>query len=479
LRAGAVRGDHRHPARGAHPGGRAHLSPAGVSFWHTDTGVPAPRASLRGEVEVDVAVVGAGFTGLWTAYYLQRADPSLRIAVLERAYAGFGASGRNGGWLSALVPGPRARYAAHGGRDGVLALEAAMRASIDEVAAVCATEDIDAGLHKGGTVTVATSPAQLARLQASVAAEHDWGNTDLRLMPAQEAGVRVAGALGAAFTPHCARIQPYSLVRGLARAILGRGADLYELTAVTAIAPGLVTAEGGQVRARHVVRATEGFTADLPGQHRTWLPMNSSMIVTEPLPAAVWAEIGWEHRATLTDAAHAYVYAQRTTDDRIAIGGRGVPYRYGSRTDVGGATPPQTVAALTTALTRMFPVLAGSRPAAAWSGVLGVARDWCASVGFDPASGLAWAGGYAGDGVTTSNLAGRTLADLLTGRPSALTTLPWVGRAPRRWEPEPLRYLGVTGAYAAYRAADRRESGTNSTATAPLARFADVLTGQH
>lgn len=427
-----------------------------------------------------MAIVGAGFTGLWTAYYLLRRDPGLRVVLLECEYAGFGASGRNGGWLSALLPGPRETYAARGGRDGVLALMAAMRAAVDEVAAVCAAEGIDADLHKGGTVTVATSAAQERRLRASVATEQAWGDDDLRLLDPAEAGVHVAGARLAACTPHCARIQPYALVRGLVDAVTRRGGQLFEQTRVTAIDAGSASTDHGTVRARWVVRATEGYTAALPGQHRTWLPMNSSMIITDPLPADVWAEIGWEHRATLHDAAHAYVYAQRTADDRIAIGGRGVPYRYGSRTDNTGAIAPQTVAALTAALTRLFPVLAGTRAAAAWSGVLGVARDWCATVGSDPQTGLAWAGGYAGDGVTTSNLAGRTLADLVTGRETALTALPWVGRSPRRWEPEPLRWLGVTGAYAAYRAADRRETARpDDAATAPLARLADAVTGQH
>jgi glycine/D-amino acid oxidase-like deaminating enzyme len=202
--------------------------------------------------------------------------------------------------------------------------------------------------------------------------------------------------------------------------------------------------------------------------------MNSSMIITEPLPPAFWAEVGWEGRSTLGDAAHVYCYAQRTAGDRIALGGRGIPYRFGSRTDHDGETSPRTVAELEATLARLFPQLAGQRAAAAWSGVLGVARDWCASVGADPASGIAWAGGYAGDGVTTSALAGRTLADLLTGARTTLTALPWVDRRPRRWEPEPLRWLGVRGAYAAYRFADRTERDT----TSPIARIADRITGQ-
>src|SRR5581483_3085242 len=169
---------------------------------------------------------------------------------------------------------------------------------------------------------------------------------------------------------------------------------------------GLVRTPAGRVRAPWVVRATEGYTAGLPGLQRRLLPMNSSMIVTAPLPAAVWAEVGWGGYDTLRDGAHAYSYLQRTADDRIAIGGRGVPYRYGSRVDRAGDIPNRTVTALRASLIRLVPAAERHlKLEAAWSGVLGVARDWCPSVGVAPkggaTGGLCWAGGYVGDGVAT------------------------------------------------------------------------------
>jgi glycine/D-amino acid oxidase-like deaminating enzyme len=212
--------------------------------------------------------------------------------------------------------------------------------------------------------------------------------------------------------------------------------------------------------------------------------MNSSMIVTQPLPDAVWDEIGWDGAETLADGAHAYCYAQRTSDGRIAIGGRGVPYRFGSRTDSAGETAPQTVEALTHLLHDMFPAAREVPIAHAWSGVLGVPRDWCATVGLDPVTGLGWAGGYVGDGVTTSNLAGRTLRDLILGHDTSLTAMPWVGRRVRQWEPEPARWIGVHALYRAYRLADARESRTagtgqaSSAATSRIARVADVISGR-
>lgn len=206
--------------------------------------------------------------------------------------------------------------------------------------------------------------------------------------------------------------------------------------------------------------------------------MNSSMIVTAPLPPSVWAQLHWTDAPLLGDMAHAYMYAQRTADDRIAIGGRGVPYRFGSRTDHDGRTQPATIDALRELLFTFFPILTGTEITHAWSGVLGVPRDWCATVTLDAGTGLGWAGGYVGSGVATANLAARTLRDLVLGESTPLTTLPWVHHRVRRWEPEPLRWLGVHALYAAYREADRHESKTHTPTTTPLARLANHISGR-
>ncbi|MGH1564177.1 NAD(P)/FAD-dependent oxidoreductase [Mumia sp. DW29H23] len=460
-----------------------------VSYWMSALGRTAPtRAPLTRDHEVDVAIVGGGFTGLWTAYYLAKADPTLRIAVLEREMCGYGASGRNGGWLTAAMAGSPEVYAKASGRDGVVALSDAMKATVDEVIAVAAAEGIDADVVKGGELTVACSPAQDERLRADHAYAESWGDHDHELLDAAAvtSRVAVAGAVSGLWTPHCARIHPAKLVTGLADVVEGLGVQVYEGTEVTAIEPRRVrfrarpssgaTTEG-TVGAAYVVRATEGFTAGLPGERRTWLPMNSAMVVTEPLDAAVWDEIGWSGYDTVGDQAHAYMYAQRTADDRIAIGGRGVPYRYGSRTDHDGATQRATVDSLRDVLARRFPAAAEARLDHAWAGVLGVPRDWCATVTLDRTTGLAAAGGYTGHGVTTTNLAGRTLRDLVLGQDTGLTALPWVGHRTRRWEPEPLRWLGVQAMYAAYRAADRREDSRGGP-TSWIARAADVVSGR-
>ena len=451
----------------------------GVSFWWQQHGIPNPRPALPGPINVDVAIVGGGYTGLWTAYYLKSLQPDLRVALLEQRFAGFGASGRNGGWLTNSVTGGRERYVRTHGRDAAVAQQKALTDSVTEVIEVATREGIDAGIHRGGELNVARTPAQLARLRDAYDAEKPWPHTDVELLDAREtaAHVNVAGGLGGMWHPHCARLNPVALVSGLAAAVERLGVTIYENTPVTEIRPGRAVTEHGVVTATHVIRATEGFTANLRGHHREWLPMNSSMIATEPLPAAFWGDAGWSGRDTLGDFAHVYMYAQRTSDDRIAFGGRGVPYRYGSRVDTDGTTQPATVRGLTTLLREFFPAARDARIDHAWSGVLGVPRDWAATVGLDPATGLGWAGGYVGTGVTATNLAGRTLADLILRRDTNLTRLPWVNHRARSWEPEPLRFLAVQGLYAAYRTADALEArGTERTSV--VAKAANLVAGR-
>ncbi|MET7450773.1 FAD-dependent oxidoreductase [Streptomyces sp. NPDC005574] len=456
----------------------------GISFWYADDGLPAVREPLAGDASADVVIVGGGYTGLWTAYYLKKAAPSLRVTVLERRFCGYGASGRNGGWLYNGIAG-RDRYARLHGRDAAVRLQRAMNDTVAEVVTVAAAEGIEADIHRGGVLEVARTPAQLARLRDFHAAELAYGEQDRELHDARGTAerIRVADAVGSTWTPHGARLHPVKLVKGLAAAVEALGVTVHELTPVTEIRPRRAVTPYGTVRAPYVLRCTEGFTAGLKGQRRTWLPMNSSMIATEPLTDGQWESVGWDGRETLGDMAHAYMYAQRTADGRIALGGRGMPYRFGSRTDNDGRTRQATVEALREILVGFFPALAGVRVEHAWSGVLGVPRDWCATVTLDRSTGLGWAGGYVGSGVATANLAARTLRDLVrldSGEdgPTELTGLPWVGHKVRKWEPEPLRWLGVQGMYATYRTADRRETATHAPHSSRLARLADRVAGR-
>lgn len=440
-----------------------------ISLWlDTVPGSLDPRPALDTDLDVDVAIMGAGYTGLWTAYYLARADPSLRIAVLEKYVAGYGASGRNGGWCSALFAASRAKLARESGRDAAIAMHLAMIATVDEVGAVAAAEGMDIEFAKGGTLTLARTQAQAARLHQALAADREWGigPEDYRwLEPAESRSIIDAGScIGAAYTPHCASINPARLVRGLAEAVCRRGVTIYEQSPVVAIAPGVVAAPGGRLRARFIVRATEGYTPTLPGRRRDLAPVYSLMIATEPLPTAFWDQVGWRRRETLTDGRHLIIYAQRTADDRIAFGGRGAPYHFGSRVRPGFDLDHGVFAALRRSLGELFPTAGDAAITHKWGGPLGVPRDWFSSVGLDRATGLAWAGGYVGDGVGTANLAGRTLADLITGQESELTALPWVGHRSPRWEPEPARWLGINASRAVMASADGVEARTGKPA---------------
>jgi glycine/D-amino acid oxidase-like deaminating enzyme len=419
----------------------ADLSP---SFWLAALGpLPRLRPALPGDARVDVAIVGGGYTGLWTAYYLARADPGLRIAVLEASYCGFGASGRNGGWCSGLFPVPVAVLARRYGREPAVALYRELARTVDEVGRVAADEGIDCAFAKGGTVALARSRAQLRRARAEVASAARHG-LELALLSAAEASARcgASGVLGGTYSPDCAAVQPAALVRGLAAAVERRGVAIHEGTRALRLAPGSVVTDHGTVTAGVVVRALEGYTAGLPGHRRALAPVYSLMIVTEPLPAPVWDRIGLARRETFGDYRHLIIYGQRTADDRLAFGGRGAPYHFGSRVHPSYDRDRAVFDALRRTLIDLF----GIDPPIAyrWGGPLGIPRDWMPSVGLR--DGLGWAGGYVGDGVAATNMAGRTLADLIAGRDSDLTRLPWVGHRSRRWEPEPLRWLGINSA---------------------------------
>ena len=440
-----------------------------ISFWwdSLETDV-VTRPALQRDLEVDVAIVGAGFTGLWTAYYLNELDPSLRIAILEAEVAGFGASGRNGGWCSALFAASTARLTNSFGAQAARAMRIAMQDSVDEVGRAATHERIDCHFAKGGTIIAVRSAAQLARTRAEIeeARRLGIGEADLALLSPSETEDRfgATGCLGATFSPHCAAIHPGRLVRGLAEVVAARGVELYESTPVRAIEDRRVRADGGAVRADVIVRATEGYTAQLAGSRRLLAPVYSLMIATAPLPDAAWAEIGLAQRETFGDHRHLVIYGQRTADGRLAFGGRGAPYHFASSIKPAYDHNRAVHAQLAETLGELFPTVRDVEITHRWGGPLGIPRDWFSSVGFDRASGAAWAGGYVGDGVSTTNLAGRTLADLITGRDSALTRLPWVGHRSPRWEPEPLRYLGVNAALAVMTSADAVEERTGRPA---------------
>ncbi len=458
-----------------------------ISYWFDNLAGPLePREPLPGDLEADVAIVGAGYTGLWTAYYLAGIDPSLRIVMLERETAGYGASGRNGGWCSAFFAVSPESLARSYGLESMHAMQRAMQQSVDEVGKAAAAEGIECDYRKGGSVSLARSASQLVAYQEELDGHRQLGigEDDVAWRDAKEASalVNATGVLGGLFTPHCASIDPARLARGLAEAVERRGVRIYEQTAVRRLqaagpagATQRIETAHGRVRATVAVIATEGFTAQLPDRHRRVVPVYSLMTATEPLSDDILDEIGIRDGITFTDGRHLLIYGQRTTDGRLAFGGRGAPYHFRSRIDDSFERVPRVHDALAETLGEMFPVLDGVTVTHRWGGPLGVHRDWHPSVNFDRRSGVGSAGGYVGDGVSTTNLAGRTLADLITGRDTDRTRLAWVNHEAPLWEPEPLRWLGVNAGLAAMGRADRTEARTGRPSR--LAAGVSRLTG--
>ena len=452
------------------------------SLWLDGLPEIAPRPALDGDRDFDVAIVGAGFTGLWTAYALLEADPSLRVCVLEREIAGFGASGRNGGWVSAGIAGDHHLWAERSGDDAVRRAERVTWEGLDWIQERLEREGIDCGYAKGGILSVAQTPAQMERLQAEIASARHWGwsEDDLVVLTPHDITSRtsVANAMGATWTPHGARVNPARMARGLADAVERLGATIFEQTGVTEITPGRAVTEHGTVRAQTIVRATEAFTIQLPGEGRTYLPLYSLMIATEPLGPEVWQELGWEGRETIRDLHHLFFYAQRTTDDRIAIGGRGAPYSMGSPIDEGFERNDKVRERLINTIRSAFPAAGDAAITHHWGGALAVPRDWSMTVRYDRTNGLAIAGGYTGHGVAAASLSGRTLADLILTRDTELSRMPWVDHPVRRWEPEPLRWLASTAIVKTMGSADKVED-EGSPQTARRMRLIQPFIGGH
>lgn len=427
----------------------------------------------------DVAIVGGGLTGLWTAYFLLRADPTLRVGIFEAETCGFGASGRNGGWASALFPVSIEALADRYGPPAARAMYRGMIESLYRLERIVALEGIECDFYRGGTLTLGRSAAQMLRLNDEISGlrAFGFGPDDVVLLTEEEASARVAatGVLGAMYTPHCARIHPAKLVTGLARVVAQAGAHIFERSPVSEIIQGGLVVRGYHIDAELVVRATEAYTVRLPASRRVVAPVYSMMIATTPIPDELWEEIGWTGCETLTDGRRVIIYAQRTADNRIAFGGRGAPYHFGSSITDAFDEDPQVRGLLREALVELFPMLSGQEIAYHWGGPIGVPRDFMPSVGIDRARGFGWAGGYVGDGVTTTFLAGETLSHLIRGESSELTDLCWVGASSRGWEPEPLRWLGINGTLWASRQADRREVG--STLGSWQGRLADAISG--
>ncbi len=432
------------------------------SFWLSTLAEElSPRSELVGQNHADVVIVGAGYTGLWTAYYLLKNQPNLRVILCEAGISGIGASGRNGGWCMGMAEGVDTLLEDPKTREPGLRLTRALFETPNEIERVMDRHGIDGHFKKGGVLSLATLPSHEEELHARLSKYAEWGIEEehYRWLPKSELNdrLRSPSATGALYSPHVAAVHPANLVRGLAEVVESRGANIFELSPVCEIEPGCVKTQHGQVHADWVVLATEGYTPSIPGRKRRLAPIHSMMVATEPLPESLWDDIGLSQRETFGGSERITTYGQRTADGRIAFGSRGL-YYYGSKIREKFSDQDPLFEQVRLSLVSILPQLKDIKITHRWGGALGFSRNVQPAVGVDAQSRLAFAGGYMGEGVGASNLMGRILTDLLNERETPLTSLPWVAPDFPNWELEPFRWLGVTGVRTFLEVADRREA---------------------
>jgi glycine/D-amino acid oxidase-like deaminating enzyme len=410
----------------------------------------AARAALEHDLDVDVAIIGAGYTGLWTAYYLKRLAPGLNIAIVEAQTAGFGASGRNGGWLMGNILGEDRLLAGLSPEQRRASFDL-LHSIPDEVELVIEREGIACDYRKGGVLYCAARyPEQEASLRRYLDDLYRQGLTesDYRwLSPEQLAQqIRVAKPYGGIYAPHVATIHPAKLVRGLARTVENMGVKIYENSPVTQWQSGSLRTAKASVRCRWIVPAVEGYATTLPPLGRYQLPVQSLIVATEALSAATWDEIGLNRGQAFSESSRQVTYGQRTADNRLVFGARG-GYQFAGKLRHDFDLTTNEVELRRYLFGELFPQLKNVRITHAWGGNLGMSRRFKPHMLCDHASGIALSGGYGGEGVGASNLGGRTLADLILERDTELVHQPWVMPqggldSLKAWEPEPCRWLG-------------------------------------
>lgn len=406
-----------------------------------------PLPSLEEDLQCDVVIVGAGFTGLWTAYFLKLNAPDLDIVILEKEIAGFGASGRNGGACSAWWDPIFGWFKDPQTRDAAVRLHQRLIDTVSRIGEITAAEGIDCHFaHEGLIMTAANEQeAQQFSKAAHIMAKHGFPAPDYQLL--DEAATRdfiaVEGACASLFTPHAAAVQPARLARGLAKAVRAKGVRIFEQSPARKLEQGRVTTDRGVVRADTVLLAAEAYVSQLAGFKRQLAPIHSRMLVTAPLDKTLQETIGLSRRRSFGMAGDGY--GQLTADGRLAFGARGT-YYFGSRIKNNFGPETQVTKWVWELLLKNFPALDGVPMTHAWGGPMGFPRDEKPFVFLDERKQFGWAGGHGPAGVAPSCMAGETLADLVLGLDTSRVDEPWVVSAlPPVWEPEPLRWLGITG----------------------------------
>jgi glycine/D-amino acid oxidase-like deaminating enzyme len=416
---------------------------------------------LDGRHEADVAIVGAGFTGLWTATFLKAMEPRLEVVVLEQQTAAYGASGRNAGMVGESIDHSDALAVAHFGREEAGRLTGLGRENLDAMLGFLEQRGITCDLERTGTLHVALAPSHVEELRAADACARELGIHHLRLLDREQvrAEVHCDRYHGALFNPHGAVLDPVKLTEGLKSEAARRGVRLFERTRVLAVEPSgpgvRVRSPGGEVRARKAVLATSAYSHHLlPRLRFRFIPFYDYILVSEPLTPEQRAAIGWRGRQGIADVRSFFKYYRLTADDRILWGTSEAAYYRGNRVDETCDHSERHYRELRESFRRHFPALGDLEFPYAWGGAI------CATTRFTPFFGSAAGGrvlyglGYTGHGLATTHLAGRILAHMALERASPLLDLEMVRRKPFPYPPEPLRSLAVTAVTRALRRVD-------------------------
>ena len=418
------------------------------SLWRNQGSITA-RDCVKAANSFDVAIIGGGFSGLWSAYHLKQLQPSLKIAIFEQKYVGYGASGRNGGWASAEYPTSNSRLIKEHGVQTYNNLRKSLIESIDEIGQIAKSNAWQIEYAKGGALVFATNKAQLTRISSEIDDEHKFLSKD----QASEL-LNVANIKGGIYTPHCAALNPFNLTQSLAKYLESNGVKIFEESKVEEISDKALLVNGHRIGCQISIRATEAFTA------RKWIanqqiPIYSLMIATERLPSEILTQIRNSQRATFQEACNLITYAQITGDNRLAIGGRGSRYKLFSHLSERSETDVRMHSALEKRAVKWFPQLQSVNFEYRWGGPIALTRRWQSYLNYNPITGQAAIGGYVGDGVTLSYLVAKTLAQIIDGQKTP--DLPFVNQRIGRWEPEPIRYLAVNAGFKATVVADFEE----------------------
>jgi len=421
---------------------------ASRSFWlEADPYTASPP--LAGDVAVNVAIVGGGFTGLWTAYFLLRAQPSLKVAVIESDVVGYGASGRNGGFATTLLGPSLHNFVETFGVEPARQAQAAVASSIDDIGRFCTEHGVDCDYEKTGFIGAALDDSQVPRVEADVRAAEALGLTDVRFVPGDELRREIQSPLYRCGVEGRtgALLNPARLARGLARVVRQLTGIVYEQTPVDRIERAAdavrVHTRHGVITADKVVLATNAYSGLFPEFRRLFIPLYSYIVLTEPLTDAQWASIGWTGRQGLEDKRNYIHYYRPTADGRILMGGEDAPYFYGSNVDGKHDRNPAVFGRLQRDLVAIYPQLEGIRFTHTWGGPIAVTNRFVPTFGSLEGGRVFYGLGYSGHGVVVTHTGGQILRDLVLERSSALTDLCFVRTEPVPFPPEPLRWVGV------------------------------------